>query len=123
MDKMKFSAYAHYKVSERALKDIEPSSVVDKDEFEKIIFAPDPVTGFASSDMALRLSGDASPEVKEYVLSRLSQRNAPSVGFDEDKADEALSMSKSVFESRSDYFNRLRTDISEFVAKSKQSKE
>lgn len=76
------------------------------------IFAPDPITGIPSSDLAFVLSKDAAPEVSQYIRDNLL-RPIGSVSSCDD-ADAALDMTKMRRETGVEYADRIRSYIENF---------
>lgn len=71
------------------------------------IFAPDPITHNPSSDLLIRLSADS--EVRDYIDNYINNRV-----FDVPKTDDkdlALNTTKSKFETRKAYFERIKVLI------------
>lgn len=76
------------------------------------IFAPDPITGIPSSDLAFVLSKDAAPEVSQYIRDNL-MRPIGNTSSCED-ADAALDMTKMRRETGIEYADRLRSLIDSY---------
>lgn len=76
------------------------------DEVLNLIFAPDPITGIPRSDIAIMMSRDASPEVREYIQRVLYSSSTPTGGTDD--ADFAIDSIKDRRESVENYAKRLK---------------
>lgn len=82
--------------------------VVSENSVLREIFAPDPFTGNPNSDLYFQLGAD--PKLKEYIASELQSFQANMLKTQD--IDEALTTTKSRFESVQDYANRLRDYVS-----------
>ena len=76
-----------------------------------VIFGPDPVTGFPSSDFTSTLNGITNPEVLNFVRTVLQSPVTGLTGTDDSELAEELTFRRG--ESRDDYLNRVvnRLDI------------
>ncbi len=76
-----------------------------------VIFSPDPVTGFPSSDFTSNLNGITNPEVLNFVRTVLQSPVTGLNGTDDSDLAEELTYRRG--ESRDDYLNRVvnRLDI------------
>lgn len=81
-----------------------------EDPLLTLIFAPDPVTGNPSSDLALTTRTN-SPELQRYIQSVLHNPVPSSAGIDD--PDMALDMQKDPFESFEVYASRLREIVNQ----------
>lgn len=108
-----FPHYSHLD-SLRELEDKvnDESSTAQVGELERMLFAPDPITGCPRSDIAAIMSKDLSPEIRDYINSTL-MRAIPSSSAPD--ADTALAGIRDRRESVEAYADRLR----EFMETSK----
>lgn len=76
-----------------------------------VIFTPDPVTGFPSSDFTSNLNGITNPEVMNFVRTVLQSPVTGLVGTDDAELAEELTFRRG--ESRDEYLGRVvhRLDI------------
>lgn len=76
-----------------------------------VIFSPDPVTGFPSSDFTSNLNGITNPEVLNFVRSVLQSPVTGLTGTDDSELAEELTFRRG--ESRDEYLGRVvnRLDI------------
>ena len=76
-----------------------------------VIFTPDPVTGFPSSDFTSNLNGITNPEVLNFVRTVLQSPVTGLTGTDDPELAEELTYRRG--ESRDDYLNRVvdRLDV------------
>lgn len=76
-----------------------------------IIFSPDPVTGFPSSDFTSKLNGITNPEVLNFVRTVLQSPITGLNGTDDSELAEELTFRRG--ESRDEYLNRVvnRLDV------------
>lgn len=84
------------------------------DDVMREIFAPDPITGFPRSDLALMLSKDTAPEISQYIRDNImtgAGTQTASFGSDDDAANMALEMTKTRYESVRAYSDRLRSIV------------
>lgn len=81
------------------------------DNFLDVIFTPDPVTGFPSSDFTSSLNGITNPEVLNFVRSVLQSPVTGLTGTDDPELAEELTYRRG--ESRDEYLGRVvyRLDI------------
>lgn len=91
-----------------------PSNSLKGEELFNIIFSVDPVTGLPQGDLAVFMSENTSPEVKQYITQNLmldvSSSAAPSVmAKDSSSLDDDMinQLSRGSFESLSDYRDRM----------------
>lgn len=91
--------------SEKIAPQYDESRQFVEDPLLTLIFAPDPVTGNPSSDLALTTRTN-SPELQRYIQSVLHNPVPSSPGIDD--PDMALDMQKDPFESFEVYASRLR---------------
>lgn len=90
-----------------------------KDPIMDSIFAPNPITGFPSPDLALAYSKDTRPEISQYLQEVLMKPIPSSVGSD--SADLALESVKSRYESMENYANRLREIVQRSLPKKNEN--
>lgn len=76
-----------------------------------VIFSPDPVTGFPSSDFTSNLNGITNPEVLNFVRTVLQSPVTGLNGTDDSELAEELTFRRG--ESRDDYLSRVvnRLDV------------
>ena len=87
---------------------------IDSDDFERMIFAPDPATGLPCSNLAYIARGD--DEVRQYINEHYM--NNAGIGDDGiQDPDKVLDLSPGLFETRQEYMDRLVTVISEYQNK------
>lgn len=101
--------FPHYRRGKKLCHFVEHESrqlVEDSDPLLRTIFAPDPVTGFPSSDLAIMLSKDSAPEVAQYVRDVLQRPLHTSSGIDD--PDFALEATRGSNEDFLTYAERLR---------------
>ena len=89
-----------------------------------VIFGPDPVTGFPSSDFTSNLNGITNPEVLNFVRTVLQSPVTGLNGTDDSELAEELTFRRG--ESRDEYLSRVvnRLDnIMDDIAKSRMTEE
>lgn len=92
--------------------DFTPEPVKDwNDQILSKVFAPDPVTGNPASD-AFMLLNTKNPALQDYIVNNL-RTPVPDNSHGVEDPDDALTLSKDVFESRNEYFERLRDFVRE----------
>lgn len=113
MDPKKFRAYAHMSKSRFRGRFIDTPYVQvsekDPDSLEKVIFAPNPITGVPTSDVAVILANDSNPAVSQYIRDNLMRPIQGEPGTDD--ADLALASVKSDTESVEEYAERLKSEV------------
>lgn len=99
---LKCEPYYEYELSSTETKD---------DNMLSIIFSPDPVTGFPSSDFTSTLNGITNPEVMNFVRNVLQSPVTGLNGTDDSELAEELTYRRG--ESRDEYLGRVvnRLDI------------
>lgn len=97
-------------VSSHGYKRTTPHLVArEEDSFEKLIFAPDPVTGVPRSDLAFVVNSKTRPEVLQYIQNTLQRPLQDSVvGSDPDMAIASIRGRKESFTA---YADRIREII------------
>ena len=90
---------------------VDSVSETKDDNMLGVIFGPDPVTGFPSSDFTSNLNGITNPEVLNYVRSVLQSPITGLTGTDDSELAEELTFRRG--ESRDEYLSRVvnRLDI------------
>lgn len=90
------------------------------DDILQIIFAPNPRTGYPSSDLSLLVSKRVAPEVRDYIQSRLAQPiNLPAGAPDDQSAFATLKSQNLSGAALDDYYN----DIAKFAQKAQEDLE
>ena len=84
---------------------------IKDDNMLGVIFSPDPVTGFPSSDFTSNLNGITNPEVLNFVRTVLQSPVTGLTGTDDSELAEELTFRRG--ESRNEYLDRVvnRLDI------------
>lgn len=93
---LKFEPYYEHELSVSESKD---------DNMLSIIFSPDPVTGFPSSDFTSNLNGITNPEVMNFVRNVLQSPVTGLNGTDDSELAEELTYRRG--ESRDEYIGRV----------------
>lgn len=93
---LKCEPYYEFEVSVTESKD---------DNMLNLIFSPDPVTGFPSSDFTSNLNGITNPEVMNYVRSVLQSPVTGLIGTEDSDLAEELTYRRG--ESRDEYLGRV----------------
>lgn len=105
-----FPHYRHLKsvpVSKQ-IQDFESFGISNLKEIERMLFAPDPVTGIPRSDIAAIMSKDLSPEIRDYINNVVMHNGNPNPSPAPD-ADMALVSIKDRRESVVHYAERLQS--------------
>lgn len=90
-------------------------SKMEKDPIINSIFAVDPLTGKPSSDLSMVYSSNTPEDVKQYIRSQLAvAQKKISVAPDAETSEISV---KRAFETREEYFDRIR----EFVKSNSNS--
>lgn len=78
----------------------------EKDPILNTIFAVDPLTGKPASDLSLVFSSNTPEDVKQYIRTQLATvQHSVAVAPDLETSETSV---KRAFETREDYFNRIR---------------
>lgn len=113
----KYPEYYNVELTEESLKPVELSGdIVDNSsdsDLMNVIFAPDPLTGFPRSDLAIVMSKDSNPVISEYIHDTLMK--VKETGAAAPDADAAIVGVKSRNETFEEYANRLKELVGSYV--------
>lgn len=114
MSKDRFDKIMHHDLDPKDSISVEE----DKDNILSLIFAPDPLTGFPRSDLALIMSKDAAPEVSQYIRETLMKPISDIGPSGAPDADTALDTMRAKNEGLTEYAERLRSIVAKYNEKS-----
>lgn len=107
------SALSRFNRPIEVTNELEPFDLKDDNQPDlyKIVFAPDPLTGFPSSDLAFMLNKNQSEEVKQYVRNTLLNPRSDG-NLRAPDADTAIEFTTPRFKQQ---FEEYRNKLTEFV--------